>query len=66
MADVLDSCWYVDTPIEQARQWAIERHIAGGRDADDAMLHYERNDLPNARRQATGGHTTRSVQNKQK
>ncbi len=49
LADVLDSCWYVDTPIEQARQWAVERHIAGGRDPDGARRHYERNDLPNAR-----------------
>lgn len=49
LSDVLDACWFVDTPTEQARQWIIERHVSGGRDPDDAALHYERTDEPNAR-----------------
>jgi pantothenate kinase len=48
LADVLDSCWLINTSIDQARQWAINRHIKGGRDKTDAEQHYERTDLPNA------------------
>ena len=48
LAEVLDGCWYVNTPLEQARRNIIERHIVGGRDPDDAEGHYARNDLPNA------------------
>jgi pantothenate kinase len=48
LAAVLDGCWYVETPLDQARRWLIERHVAGGRRLDDAQRHYERNDLPNS------------------
>lgn len=49
LSDVLDECWFVDTALDQARLWIINRHVAGGRDFKDAEEHYERNDLPNAR-----------------
>lgn len=47
LKDVLDECWLLETPMEVARASIIERHRRGGRSADDARAHYERNDLPN-------------------
>ena len=49
LARVLDECWLLDTPIEQARHWTIRRHIRGGRSRDDAETHYERSDALNAK-----------------
>lgn len=49
LSELLDACWFIDTPLEQSRQWIIQRHIRGGRDASEAVVHYERTDLPNAR-----------------
>lgn len=49
LGDVLDECWFIDTASDQARQWIVNRHVAGGRDPKNAEEHYERNDLPNAR-----------------
>lgn len=48
LAGVLDACWFIDTPIEQSKQWIIARHIRGGRSEADAIAHYQLNDLPNA------------------
>jgi len=48
LADVLDECWLLDTPIEQAKEWILARHQRGRRTAEDALIHYERTDLPNA------------------
>ena len=49
LADVLFECWGLNTPVEQARQWIIARHVRGGREIDDAMQHYGRTDLPNTK-----------------
>lgn len=49
LADVLDECWLLDTPLDAARQWIVDRHVRGGRSEVDAVAHYERTDLANAR-----------------
>lgn len=48
LGDVLDECWLLDTPVAVARQWLLDRHVAGGRDESDAARHYDRADKPNA------------------
>ena len=48
LAHVLDECWLLDTLLEQAGKWILARHQRGGRTAENALIHYERNDLPNA------------------
>lgn len=45
----LDACWFLDTPMETARQWIIARHVRGGRSAAEAAAWYERVDGPNAK-----------------
>ncbi|MEX2215283.1 MAG: hypothetical protein WD768_14215 [Phycisphaeraceae bacterium] len=49
LTGVLDACWWLDTPLDQARQWILSRHIRGGREIDSAVQHYGRTDLPNAK-----------------
>ncbi len=49
LADLLDVCWFLDTTLEQSREWILARHIRGGRSPQDAAAHYERCDLANAR-----------------
>ncbi|MAE65913.1 MAG: nucleoside/nucleotide kinase family protein [Phycisphaeraceae bacterium] len=49
LADVLDASWLLDTPVDKARGWTIERHVRGGRDRADAEAHYERSDALNVR-----------------
>ncbi len=48
VAATLDTCWYLDTPLEQARRWIIERHVRGGRSEAAAEDWYRRVDGPNA------------------
>lgn len=47
LADVLDECWWVDTPVDQARQWIVDRHIRGGKSPEQAAQHYAKVDWPN-------------------
>lgn len=49
LAGEFDECWLLDTPIEQAKDWILARHQRGGRAAQDALFHYQRTDLPNAK-----------------
>jgi pantothenate kinase len=49
LAEVLDECWWVETPVDVARDRLLARHQRGGRSADDALAHYQRTDLPNTR-----------------
>lgn len=49
LAALLDECWLLETPIETARRWLVERHVRGGRSPAEAKAHFERTDLPNAR-----------------
>ena len=49
LARVLDECWYLDTPMQWARQWMVDRHVRGGRGRDDAQAHYEISDALNAK-----------------
>lgn len=46
---LLDEVWFVDTSFEVILPRLIERHIAGGRDADGARAKVESTDMPNAR-----------------
>ncbi|MCC7146058.1 MAG: hypothetical protein IT443_06395 [Phycisphaeraceae bacterium] len=48
LADVMDACWLLDTPLERARAWILARHVRGGRDPVDARKHYEAVDARNA------------------
>ncbi|MCC7408056.1 MAG: hypothetical protein IT442_08290 [Phycisphaeraceae bacterium] len=47
-ASVLDESWFLDTPLDRARQWILDRHVRGGRTLADAQAHYDRTDAPNA------------------
>ena len=49
LASILDACCLIQTPVTTAKAWTIARHVRGGRTTDDALRHYERVDLPNAR-----------------
>lgn len=49
----LHACWYLDTPVDTARQWIIDRHVRGGRTQQDAAAHYQRVDRANAQRIAS-------------
>ena len=44
LVDVLDECWFLETPVEQARTWLLDRHIRGGKTWVQALQHYERTD----------------------
>lgn len=46
---ILDACWFLDTPVDIARQWTIQRHIHGGRNPKDAAVQYEHNDAVNTK-----------------
>ena len=35
----LHACWYLDTPMQTARQWIIARHVRGGRTHEDPAAH---------------------------
>ena len=48
LAHVLNQCWFLDTPQAQAKAWILARHQRGNRTAENALRHYETNDLPNA------------------
>ena len=39
----------MQTPLEKAEKWIIERHIKGGRSAQQAAAFYQSNDLVNAK-----------------
>jgi pantothenate kinase len=45
---LLDDVWYVDAPREVLRARLLERELAGGRSAQDAVSHVDDSDLPNA------------------
>ena len=45
---LLDDVWYVDAPREVLRARLLERELAGGRSAQDAVSHVDGSDLPNA------------------
>ena len=47
LRNLINICWFLDTPTEVAKQRLIDRHIAGGRTRADAMSYYEQTDLPN-------------------
>ena len=49
LADVLDETWWLDTPMETARQWITKRHRAVGRTQTDAERRWH-NDRQNAQR----------------
>jgi len=49
LAAVLDEAWLLDTPLDVAKRWIIDRHTATGRSGEQARVKYE-NDLRNARR----------------
>jgi pantothenate kinase len=47
LSGVLDETWWVQIDPDQARDWMIARHVAGGRSEAEATRHWERNDRPN-------------------
>lgn len=47
LAGLLDESWFLDTPVDRARGWILQRHTATGRTAAEALVKYE-NDLRNA------------------
>ncbi|MCC5827843.1 MAG: zeta toxin family protein [Phycisphaeraceae bacterium] len=49
LAPLASWTWMMDIPIELARGRMIARHIHGGRTPEDALDHYLRVDLPQAR-----------------
>ena len=54
IAGILDTIWYLDCPTDILRQRLIERHMAGGRNAEDARRKTQETDMVNAARIATG------------
>lgn len=40
LASVLDETWWLDTPVERARQWIMQRHRAVGRSPEEAARRY--------------------------
>jgi pantothenate kinase len=50
LSQVLDACWWLDTPMEVARERLLARHIRGGRSRENAQQHLARSDEPNMRR----------------
>lgn len=48
LGELLDETWFLDTPLEVARRWIIERHVRGGRPRQDAEQWYARVDCRNA------------------
>ncbi|MCX5659832.1 MAG: nucleoside/nucleotide kinase family protein [Planctomycetota bacterium] len=49
LAAVLRETWLLETPIERARAWLVDRHVRGGRTRADAEAHVERSDALNIR-----------------
>lgn len=47
LGQVINECWWLDTPTEQAKEWMIKRHVQGGRTEEDARSHYEHSDAAN-------------------
>jgi pantothenate kinase len=47
LATLLDECWWLDTDVDQAREWIIARHRRGGRSESDALRHFEQSDRLN-------------------
>jgi pantothenate kinase len=50
LGDLLDECWFLETPVNQAQSWLIDRHMRGGKSREQAAAHYERCDGPNTTR----------------
>lgn len=48
IAALFDVKVFVDTPADKAKQWVIDRHIAGGLTPEEAAAKYKRNDKPNS------------------
>jgi pantothenate kinase len=48
IAALFDVKVFVDTPAEKAKQWILDRHIAGGLTPEEAAAKYERNDKLNS------------------
>jgi len=46
---LLDTVWFIDTPINEIEPRLLERHIKGGRTPQAARAKMESTDLPNAR-----------------
>ena len=46
LADILTVTWWLDTPLETAREWLMRRHAAVGRSSEEAEQRYA-NDLAN-------------------
>jgi len=49
LADVLATCWFLETPMALAHERIVGRHVRGGRSLEDAERHYQRSDLANTR-----------------
>lgn len=49
LASVLDEAWLLDTPVQRAHAWLIDRYLRGGRTRESAQAHYERSDTLNIR-----------------
>jgi len=47
LTNLLDACFWLDTPKQTATRWLIARHIQGGRTEADAQKHFERSDASN-------------------
>jgi len=45
---ILDECWFLDTPLDVAKRWIIDRFCRHGLDPEAAQAHYNEVDLPNA------------------
>ena len=51
---ILDAIWYLDCPEDVLRRRLVERHMAGGRDAESARRKTQETDMVNAARIAPG------------
>ncbi|MFW6060808.1 MAG: hypothetical protein ACODAQ_11555 [Phycisphaeraceae bacterium] len=49
LAEVLDETWWLDTPVDRAQRWLMQRHRAGGRSEDEVRQRCG-NDRRNAER----------------
>jgi pantothenate kinase len=47
LGHLLDQCWFLHTDPQTACRWLINRHIQGGRSAQEAQRRYDHNDGPN-------------------
>ena len=54
--ELLDQVWYLDVPADILRQRLIDRAMAYGRSADDAVRHVDESDLRNAELVARARH----------